>query len=139
MNILAVAGAVTGISLPIAIIILLVGYVNRDAKRREMNSTLWTILIVVLIPAYFVTGFIFYFLLRDPLPLDCPQCDATVSARFNYCPDCKFNLRPTCPQCSREVRLADRFCSYCAFELAGHSSKEQAPCPAEAGAIGRGV
>ena len=97
MNILAVAGAVTGISIPIAIIILLVGYVNRDAKRREMNSTLWTILIVVLIPAYFVTGFIFYFLLRDPLPLDCPQCDATVSARFNYCPDCKFNLRPHAP------------------------------------------
>ena len=139
MNILAVAGAVTGFSFFIAMIILLLAYVNRDSKRREMNSTLWTILVVVLMPAYFVTGFIIYFLLRDPLPLNCPQCNSTVSARFNYCPDCKFNLRPTCSQCAREVRLSDRFCSYCAFELAGHPSKEKAPSPAEVGSIGRGI
>jgi len=139
MNILAVAGAVTGFSIFIAMIILLVAYVNRDAKRREMNSTLWTMLVLVLMPAYFVTGFIIYFLLRDPLPLNCPQCNSTVSARFNYCPECKFNLRPTCPQCAREVRLSDRFCSYCAFELAGHSSTEQTPSPAEAGSISRGI
>ncbi len=136
MNILSVVGAVTGLSIFIAFIILLVAYVNRDAKRREMNSTLWTILVVALMPAYFVTGFIIYFLLRDPLPLNCPQCNSTVSARFNFCPECKFNLRPTCPQCAHEVRTTDRFCSYCASELTGHSTQEQAPPPAEIGSVG---
>jgi hypothetical protein len=139
MNILAVAGAATGLFAFFAVIILLVAYVNRDAKRREMNSTLWTILVVALLPAYFVTGFIIYFLLRDPLPLTCPQCSSKVSARFNFCPECKFNLRPTCPQCAREVRTSDRFCSYCAFELTGHAAKEQATSPAEIGSIGHGV
>ncbi len=139
MNILAVAGAAAGSSIFFAVIILLVGYVNLDAKRREMNSTLWTILVVALMPAWFVTGFVIYFVLRDPLPLDCPQCNSKVSARFNFCPECKFNLRPTCPQCAREVRTSDRFCSYCAFELTAHSTKEQAPPPAEIGSVGRGA
>ena len=83
---------------------------NRDAKRRGMNSTLWTVLVLILLPAYFVTGFIIYFLLREPLPYKCSRCNAVVSARFNYCPECKFNLRPSCPSCRREVRLGDRYC-----------------------------
>lgn len=136
---LAVAGIVTGFSIFIGLIILLVAYVCRDAKRREMNSTFWTILVVVLMPAYLVTGFIIYFLLREPLPFKCPQCDATVSARFNYCPECKFNLRPNCPQCSHEVRLSDRFCSYCSYELKGQPLSEPLPSSAEAGSIGTGT
>ncbi len=109
---------VTGLSIPLVALTLLVGYVNRDAKRRGMNSTLWTLLVIILMPAYLATGFIIYFLLREPLSYACPQCHATVSARFNYCPDCKFNLRPSCPQCRREVRVSDRFCPHCAQELA---------------------
>ncbi len=136
MNILAVAGAATGSFAFFALIILLVAYVNRDAKRREMNSTLWTVLVVALMPAYFVIGFVIYFLIRDPLPLNCPQCAAKVSARFNFCPECKFNLRPTCPRCAREVRTSDRFCSHCAFELTGHATKEQAQPPADIGSVG---
>jgi hypothetical protein len=136
---LAVAGVVTGFSIFIGLIILLVAYVNRDAKRREMNSTFWTMLVVALMPAYFVTGFIIYFLLREPLPFKCPQCDATVSARFNYCPECKFNLRPTCPQCAHEVRLSDRYCSYCSYELKGHPLSESLPSSVEAGSTGGGM
>ena len=56
-------------------------------------------------------------LVREPLPYNCPQCSAVVSARFNYCPACKFNLRPACSNCRREVRLTDRFCPHCAQEL----------------------
>jgi RNA polymerase subunit RPABC4/transcription elongation factor Spt4 len=93
------------------------GYVNRDAKRRNMNSTLWTLLVIVLFPAYLAIGFIIYFLVREPLPYTCPQCPATVNARFNFCPNCKYNLRPACPQCQREVFDDDKFCPYCATEL----------------------
>ena len=115
---LATAGLVTAASIPIAAIVFLIAYINRDAARRGMNSTLWTVLVLILMPAYFVTGFIIYFLLREPLPYNCPQCSAVVSARYNFCPSCKFNLRPTCPACRREVRLDDRFCPHCAQELA---------------------
>jgi hypothetical protein len=118
LNMLATAGAVTAASLGITAFLFLVAYVNRDAARRGMNSTMWTVLVLVLLPAYFVTGFIIYFVLREPLPYPCPQCNAVVSARYNYCPSCKFNLRPSCPGCRREVRLDDRYCPHCAQELA---------------------
>lgn len=115
---LVMAGTVTGIAIPIACILFLIGYVNADAKRRGMHSTLWTLLVVILLPAYLATGFIIYFLVREPLPYNCPQCGSLVSARFNYCPECKHNLRPSCPQCRREVRDHDHYCPHCGYELA---------------------
>jgi hypothetical protein len=114
---LSVAGIVTAASIPLAALLLAFGYVNRDAKRRGMNSALWTILVVVLSPGWLALGFFIYFLMREPLPYSCPQCGATVGARFNYCPNCKCNLRPSCPQCKREVGETDKFCPYCACEL----------------------
>jgi hypothetical protein len=114
---LALAGIVTAASLFFAFFIFLTGYVNRDANRREMSSALWTFLVIVLFPAYFAIGFLIYFLMREPLPYNCPQCGATVGARFNYCPNCKCNLHPSCPQCKREVAETDKYCPYCAQEL----------------------
>ncbi len=112
---IAYVGVAAGFAIGIDILLLFFGYINRDAKRRGMNATLWTLL-AIFVPYLF--GVIIYFLVREPLPYSCPQCGVTVSARFNYCSKCKFNLRPTCPQCKREVRLGDKFCPYCAQELA---------------------
>jgi hypothetical protein len=120
MNALIAAGIVILASIPVASLLFLIGYVYRDAKRRGMNATLWTILVIILLPAWLGLGFIIYFLLREPLPYPCPECGTDVSARFNYCPSCKFNLRPTCPQCKREVQLGDRFCPHCASDLSGN-------------------
>jgi len=117
LSALSIAGIVTAASIPLATLLLAFGYVNRDAKRRGMNSALWTILVVVLSPGWLALGFFIYFLMREPLPYNCPQCGATVGARFNYCPNCKCNLRPSCPQCKREVGETDKFCPYCACEL----------------------
>jgi len=114
---IALAGIVTAASLFLASFIFLVAYVNRDAKRRGMNSALWTLLVIVLCPAYFAIGFIIYFLMRQPLPYNCPQCAATVDARYNFCPNCKCNLHPSCPQCKQEVVETDKFCPYCAQDL----------------------
>jgi RNA polymerase subunit RPABC4/transcription elongation factor Spt4 len=108
------AGAAAGIALFIGFFLLFFGYINRDAKRRGMNSTLWTLL-AIFVP--YLLGIIGYFLIREPLPYDCPACGATVNARFNFCPECKHNLRPSCPQCKREIRLEDKYCPYCAQEL----------------------
>ncbi len=111
----AYMAAAAGTALVVDLLLLLFGYVNRDAKRRGMNSTLWTLL-AIFVP--YLIGLIIYFLMREPLPYNCPGCGAMVNARFNFCPACKRNLRPTCPQCKREVRLEDRYCPYCAQELA---------------------
>jgi quinol-cytochrome oxidoreductase complex cytochrome b subunit len=113
----ALFGIITAGSLVFAMIIFMVGYVNQDAKRRGMNSTLWTFLVLILMPGYLVLGFIIYLLMREPLPYNCPQCGATVGARFNFCPNCKANLHPACPQCKREVAETDKFCAYCGAEL----------------------
>ncbi len=118
----AVAGIVTGISLVVASLIFMIAYVNRDAKRRGMNSALWTILVIIFLPTWGVIGLIVYLLMREPLPYPCPQCANTVGARFNFCPNCKCNLQPSCPQCKREIAESDKFCPYCGNDLKAAAS-----------------
>jgi hypothetical protein len=110
---LALGGIVTAVAIPVAIVLFSIGYVYRDAKRRGMSAGAWTFLVIALMPAYFLLGFIVYFVMREPLLFDCPQCGTRVGARFNYCPNCKCDLHPTCPQCRREVMEGDKFCSFC--------------------------
>lgn len=114
---LAIAAAVTAVSIAIAAYIFLVAYVNRDAKRRGMSPTLWTLLVIFL-PGTPISGSVIYFLVRKPLPFHCPQCGSVVRADFNFCPQCKRNLRPACPRCGREIDDSDRYCPNCAWELA---------------------
>jgi len=125
----ALFGIITGASLVLAFMVFMVGYVNKDAKRRGMHSALWTFLVIVLLPVYFVLGFIIYLLMREPLPFNCPQCGTTVGARFNFCPNCKCNLHPACPQCKREVAETDKFCAYCGQDLQPGAPAEARPLP----------
>jgi ABC-type Fe3+ transport system permease subunit len=125
---LALAGLVTATSLTLAILIFLIAYVNRDAKRRGMNSALWTILVIILLPAWGFIGFVIYLLMREPLPYPCPECGTAVGARFNFCPNCKCNLHPSCPQCKHEVGELDKFCPNCGNDLkAAANSVEVSP------------
>jgi len=107
-----------------------VGYTYRDARRRGMNAGLWALLVLIL-SQYLFIGLVIYLLVRDPLPYTCPQCSASVSARFNFCPSCKYNLHPACPQCQQEVSDTDKFCPYCAAELkpAGPAEAGSTPKP----------
>jgi hypothetical protein len=114
---MALAGVITVVAAFLSIWLFVLGYVYRDAKRREMNPALWTILVLILSPAYHFIGLIIYLLVREPLPFTCPQCSATVSARFNFCPNCKYNLHPACPKCQHEVSDSDKFCAYCGADL----------------------
>jgi hypothetical protein len=95
---------------------LMIGYVNRDAKRRGMNSALWTLIMVLLLASGI--GFIVYFLLRQPVVLSCPKCSEKVESSFNFCPKCHFQLNPMCPECRHAVRPADNYCAHC-----GHSQE----------------
>ena len=113
----ALIAAITAIAIVSATFLFMLGYVYRDAKRRDMNPVLWVLLVLILSPAYMFIGLIIYLLVREPLPYTCPHCATTVSARFNFCPNCKYNLHPACPQCQREVSDGDKFCPFCATEL----------------------
>jgi RNA polymerase subunit RPABC4/transcription elongation factor Spt4 len=98
-----------------------------------MNSTLWTFLVLILMPSSLVLGFIIYLLMREPLPYNCPQCGAIVDARFNFCPNCKCNLHPACPNCKREVVETDKYCAYCGFDLQGTKTSEPRELPSVPG------
>lgn len=91
-------------------LLLLIGYINRDAKRRGMSPTLWTIVVIIIPNAL---GFILYFILRQPLRGACPQCGTAVHTGFNFCPRCSCKLSPSCPQCQRLVGVNDVYCPYC--------------------------
>ena len=95
---------------------LLVGvYVYRDAKRRNMNAPLWTI-ISILAPS--LIGFIIYLLVRGNYSnLKCPRCAATVTEQFVVCPKCGAKLRPTCPNCSMAVEPDWSVCPKCTHPL----------------------
>jgi hypothetical protein len=114
---LALAGIITAVATAISAILLMLGYVYCDAKRRDMNPALWTLLVVILTPSLGFTGLVIYLLVREPLPYPCPQCATPVGPRFNFCPNCKCNLQPSCPNCKREIAETDKFCPYCAQDL----------------------
>lgn len=124
---LALAGVITAASITFSAMLFMFAYVYRDAKRRDMHPALWMIVVLILSPGYGILGLVIYLLVREPLPYPCPQCASSVSARFNFCPNCKTNLHPACPHCQREVSDTDKFCPYCGNDLVQPSPKPTVP------------
>ncbi len=104
--------------------LLLIGYINRDAKRRGMSPTLWT-LVAILIPNGL--GILLYFVLRQPRSSACPQCGSAVQTGFNFCPRCNYKLSPNCPQCQRVVGVNDVYCPYCGTSLRNQAAPGSSP------------
>jgi hypothetical protein len=103
-----------GMPLIPVVLVLLIGYVYADARRRGMRYVLWTLLAVFVPNAI---GIILYFILRDPLPRTCPRCGAAVAARFPFCPSCGTTVAQTCPNCRRPVEPAWSHCAHCGASL----------------------
>src|SRR5258708_10903103 len=89
-----------GIPLVLFVYILLIGYVNGDARRRGMRYVLWTFLAALISNGI---GIILYFVLREPLLVSFGKCGAPGRANFTFCPKCGAELSPACPQCRRPV------------------------------------
>jgi apolipoprotein N-acyltransferase len=105
---LGFAGLVLGIWM------LMVAYVSADAKRRQMNRLLWT-LMVIFIPN--AIGFIIYFVLRQPIARPCPKCRTPVRPEFVFCPACGQELAAKCPGCKRAVEAGWAACAFCGARL----------------------
>ena len=104
--------------------LLLIGYINRDAKRRGMSPLLWTIVAIVIPNAL---GIILYFILRQPRSSACPQCGNAVQMGFNFCPRCNYKLSPSCPQCQRVVGVNDVYCPYCGTSIRNQATPDSGP------------
>jgi len=101
-------------SVLMAAFILVVGYVWGDAGRRGMNQVGWTLL-AIFIPS--AIGIILYLILRDPLPVPCPSCQAPVGKELACCASCGATLRPACPECRRPSQDGWTHCGYCGAAL----------------------
>ena len=95
--------------------VLLVGYVSRDVKRRNMPAGLW-MLIVGVMPGGI--GAVVYFLLRQPVLMPCPHCSTELTSNVHFCPQCQFQLAPVCGRCFRGVQITDVYCIQCGHDLA---------------------
>ena len=94
--------------------VLLIGYISRDVKRRNMSAGIW-MLIVLVMPGGI--GAIVYFLLRQPMMTRCPSCRTEVASSFHFCPQCQFQMAPVCGQCFRGVHITDVYCVQCGHDL----------------------
>lgn len=106
--------------------VLLSGYVYADARRRGMRYVMWTLLTIFVI---YGIGFILYFVLRDPLLVHCPKCNATGRSGFIFCPLCGAELAASCPACKRAVEPEWKRCVYCGIELDATANPLNAAMP----------
>jgi len=96
------------------VFVLLVGYINADARRRGMRYVMWTLL-ALFIPNSI--GIILYFILRDPLLVPCGKCGAPARTGFAFCPQCGAALSAACPACKRPAEPSWQRCPYCGTGL----------------------
>ncbi len=104
--------------------VVLIGYINADARRRGMRYVMWTLL-AIFIPNFI--GAILYFVLRDPLLVSCKKCWARCRANFAFCPECGAELSPSCPACKRTVEPGWNRCAYCGKELVQQTTDSMQP------------
>lgn len=88
---LPVLGSIIGLGMGIligcffAILVLALGYVYGDARRRNMPAIPW-LLVALLVPN--LLGFLLYFVLRRPLARPCPQCGQAITPEQRFCSWC---------------------------------------------------
>ncbi len=99
----------------LAVYVLLIGYIYSDARRRRMSHVLWTLL-AIFIPSG--VGIVLYFILRDPVPVPCPDCGTPAPKGHAYCSCCGGAVRTACPQCHQPVEAGWRNCVRCGVSLA---------------------
>jgi hypothetical protein len=96
------------------VFVLLIGYINADARRRGMRYIMWTLL-AIFVPNSI--GIILYFIFRDPLLVPCAKCGAQTRTGFAFCPQCGAPVSPSCPSCKRPIEAGWSRCAYCGCAL----------------------
>lgn len=126
----------------VALYVLSIVWVARDARLRGDNPIIW--MIIALIPG---AGIIAYLLLRPPmLAMDrdeqelevalkqrelmkygeCAQCGYPVRDDYVICPNCQTRLRNMCRRCGKPLEPSWSVCPYCATPVQGAAQQQQA-------------
>ena len=90
--------------------VLLIGYVNGDARRRGMRHVMWTLLAIFIPNAI---GIILYFVMRDPPMRTCASCGSSVRGGFAFCPACGAAAAKSCPNCRKPIEAGWAHCPSC--------------------------
>lgn len=103
------------VTLTIIPMIIIGIYVYNDAKKRGMNTLLWT-LIAILAPGFI--GLIIYLIVRSDHPdLSCPKCSKPISEDFTVCPHCGTSLKEFCLKCNFPLNPGWLICPNCGQTL----------------------
>ncbi len=98
-----------------AVPVLIGIYVYRDAKSREMDAVMWT-LIAVFVPS--LIGLIVYLVIRGKHSrMQCPACGAHIEPEYSRCPGCGKTLKNLCPACNAPVECTWKVCPACGETL----------------------
>jgi endogenous inhibitor of DNA gyrase (YacG/DUF329 family) len=106
----------------LALWILVIVWVYRDAERRSMNGVLWALLVFI----GNLIGLLIYLIVRsDVLPSiksapptkPCPECQKPVELNFAFCPHCGARLQLVCPGCRQPVEKSWKICPHCGTKL----------------------
>ena len=114
----------------LAIWILVIIWVYRDAERKGMNGFLWALLVLI----GNLIGLIIYLIIRTdsrPLPprnediesgvIECPRCHERIQKDFAFCPNCGEMLKPQCPKCQSEIQKEWKICPHCGAKLSNRA------------------
>jgi cbb3-type cytochrome oxidase subunit 3 len=112
--------------LMLALWIVVIVWVYRDAERRGMNGILWALLVFI----GNLIGLIIYLIVRsdraeiaeeDPgkkTAQPCPNCQKPVDTGFAFCPHCATKLQAGgCPKCGEPVEESWKLCPHCGQKL----------------------
>jgi len=99
----------------LAIAAVIVFFVSKDAKKRNMNPLLWALLAAF---APFFLGLILYMICRNPITeLQCPNCGTAIENGVSSCPNCGNLLLTQCPNCEFPVQRGWENCPKCGNQL----------------------
>lgn len=124
----------TFLFLPVALLLFCIGiaipvwigvYVYKDAKKRNMDAVLWTI-VTVLLPS--LIGLIIYIIVRPNMNWKCPTCQNVIRDDFSVCPYCEQTLKAKCKNCQTPIRRDWSHCPTCGKEITPEEL-QQIPMP----------
>lgn len=106
----------------ISLMISIVVFVAKDAKRLGMNPVMW-VLVVIFVPN--LLGLVIYLIVRSSAAkkFACYQCGKPVENDYAICPYCKSDLTSHCKGCDQILAPEWRNCPKCGQEVGSDQIK----------------
>jgi uncharacterized BrkB/YihY/UPF0761 family membrane protein len=107
----------------LALWIVVLVWVYRDAEKRGMSGVLWALIVFI----GHLVGLLIYLIVRSSHPLvtsdihdstpNCPKCGKIVGANHMFCPYCGERMKENCPKCAKPLGKGWSVCPHCGEKL----------------------